>query len=121
MIRMALCVVVTSAATQMWAAGGATDFSGERGGAMVAVPVASVAADTSRVVDLDEVVVVAQPKENLRLRRQPLSSTVFTDKEMQRLGVHSLSRLRGVRENTPEQLDRAAALLREYFPTVVVN
>ena len=93
MIRMALCVVVTSAATQMWAAGGATDFSGERGGAMVAVPVASVAADTSRVVDLDEVVVVAQPKENLRLRRQPLSSTVFTDKEMQRLGVHSLSRL----------------------------
>ena len=29
--------------------------------------------------------------------------------------------LRDVRENTPEQLDRAAALLREYFRTVVVN
>lgn len=43
------------------------------------------------------------------------------------LGVHKYEamgldyRLRGVRENTPEQLDRAAALLREYFPTVVVN
>ena len=30
-------------------------------------------------------------------------------------------RLRDVRENTPEQLDRAAALLREYFPTVIIN
>ena len=50
-------------------------------------------ADTSRVVDLDEVVVVAQPKESLRLRRQPLGSTVFTDKEMRRLGIQSLSRL----------------------------
>ena len=43
------------------------------------------------------------------------------------LGVHKYEamgleyRLRGVRENTPEQLDRAAALLREDFPTVVVN
>ena len=38
--------------------------------------------------------------------------------------VHALGleyKLRDVRENTPEQLDRAAALLREYFPTVVVN
>lgn len=51
------------------------------------------AADTSRVVDLDEVVVVAQPKESLRLRRQPLGSTVFTDKEMSRLGIQSLSKL----------------------------
>ena len=42
-------------------------------------------------------------------------------------GVHKYEamgleyRLRDVRENTPEELDRAAALLREYFPTVVVN
>jgi hypothetical protein len=26
-----------------------------------------------------------------------------------------------VKENTPEQIDRAAELLREYFPVVVVN
>jgi hypothetical protein len=35
--------------------------------------------DTSRVFDLDEVVVVAQPKENYKLRRQSLSSSVFTN------------------------------------------
>ena len=32
--------------------------------------------DTSKVVDLDEVVVVAQPKEQVRLRLQPVSSSV---------------------------------------------
>ena len=43
------------------------------------------------------------------------------------LGVHKYEamgleyKLRDVRENTPEQLDRAAALLREYFPTGVVS
>ena len=43
------------------------------------------------------------------------------------LGVHKYEamgleyKLRHVRENTPEELDRAAALLREYFPTVIVN
>lgn len=43
------------------------------------------------------------------------------------LGVHKYEalgaeyKLRGVAENTPEQLDRAAAIFREYFPTVVVN
>ena len=43
------------------------------------------------------------------------------------LGVHKYEamgkeyRLAGVQENTPEQSERAAALFREYFPTVVVN
>lgn len=43
------------------------------------------------------------------------------------LGVHKYEamgkeyKLPDVRENTPEQLDRAAALLREYFTNVVVN
>lgn len=85
--------MAASMAAQSWAAGVPAGAVGERGGALGAVSAAANAADTSRVVDLDEVVVVAQPKENLKLRRQPLSSTVFTDKEMQRLGVHSLSRL----------------------------
>ena len=31
-------------------------------------------ADSSRVYDIDEVVVVSQPKENFRLRQQPLST-----------------------------------------------
>ena len=50
-------------------------------------------ADTSRVVDLDEVVVVAQPKETASLRLQPLSSNVLTSLEMRRLNMRDLSQL----------------------------
>ncbi len=50
-------------------------------------------ADTSRVVDLDEVVVVAQPKEQFRLRQQPMSSTVFTGEEIKSMGAHELRHL----------------------------
>ena len=50
-------------------------------------------ADTSRVIDLDEVVVVAQPKEQFRLRQQPMSSTVFTDDEIKGLGAYDLRHL----------------------------
>ncbi len=53
----------------------------------------STPVDTSRVVDLDEVIIVAQPKEQVRLRQQPLSSNVFGAAEMQRLNVRDLSQL----------------------------
>ena len=49
--------------------------------------------DTSKVQNLDEVVVVAQPKETAMLRLQPMSSSVLTSYEMRRLQVHDLSRL----------------------------
>ena len=49
--------------------------------------------DTSRVVDLDEVVVVAQPKEQVRLRLQPLSSSVYGSEQLEQLNVHDLSQL----------------------------
>ena len=49
--------------------------------------------DTSKVVDLDEVVVVAQPKEQVRLRLQPLSSNVFGSEQLQQLNVRDLSQL----------------------------
>ena len=49
--------------------------------------------DTSKVVDLDEVVVVAQPKEQVRLRLQPVSSNVFGSDQMQQLNVRDLSQL----------------------------
>jgi outer membrane receptor protein involved in Fe transport len=51
--------------------------------------------DTSRVVDLDEVVVVSQPKDGRLLRRQPLSSTAFDGAELQRLNIRDLSDLSG--------------------------
>lgn len=50
-------------------------------------------ADSSRVYDIDEVVVVSQPKENFRLRQQPLSSTSFGSYQMQRLGSRDLREL----------------------------
>ena len=53
----------------------------------------SAVADTSKVVDLDEVVVVAQPKEGFLLRQQPLSSSVFGAKELQQMNVQSLGQL----------------------------
>ena len=49
--------------------------------------------DTSKVFDLDEIVVVSQPKDGRLLRHQPLSSTVMTQREMQLVGVSDLSRL----------------------------
>lgn len=53
------------------------------------------ATDTSRVFDLDEVVVISQPKELLRLRQQPLSSSVFTGNEIGALGASDLNDLAG--------------------------
>ncbi len=49
--------------------------------------------DTSQIVDLDEVVVVAQPKEQVRLRLQPVSSSVFDSEMMNRLQVRELNQL----------------------------
>lgn len=59
-----------------------TDFAGP-----------TIVNDTSRVVDLDEVVVISQPKETFRLRRQPMSSSVFTGEQMEKLNVGDLRQL----------------------------
>ena len=47
-------------------------------------------ADSSRVYDLDEVVVVSQNKEFMKLRQQPMSSTVLTGAELGSLGSRDL-------------------------------
>ena len=49
--------------------------------------------DSSKVIDLDEVVVVSQPKEQVRLRLQPVSSNVFGSEQLQQLHVRDLSQL----------------------------
>lgn len=46
--------------------------------------------DSSRVYDLDEIVVVAQNKEYQKLRQQPMSSNVLTNQEIGRLGLCDL-------------------------------
>ncbi len=46
--------------------------------------------DTARVVDLDEVIVVSQPKEQFRLRQQPVSSTLFGEDDILTLNSRDL-------------------------------
>lgn len=59
----------------------------------VADPIDVELNDSSRVYDLDAVVIVAEPKENVRLRQQPLSSSLFSQNEMLSLGVRDLREL----------------------------
>lgn len=49
--------------------------------------------DTSKVREIDEVVVISQPKEQFLLRRQPLSSNVYAAGQMTNLGVRDLREL----------------------------
>ena len=65
-------------------------------GALCLMPLMSQAievSDTSRVYDLDEVIVVAQAKESFGLRLQPLSSSVFTQNELNSYHIQGLSQL----------------------------
>lgn len=50
-------------------------------------------ADTSKVVDLDEVIVITQPKESFRLRWQPLSSSMYSASDLAVTGSHDLREL----------------------------
>lgn len=56
----------------------------------------STMADSSKVVDLDEVVIVSTPKEVFRLRQQPVSSSVFTANDLRRLGIRDINDLSAV-------------------------
>lgn len=62
---------------------------------MVSAEVTSpeMVADTSKVIDLDEVVVVSQPKESFRMRQQPLSGNMFSAGDLSALGVRDLREL----------------------------
>lgn len=61
-------------------------------GCGIALPISAESAlsDSSKVFDIDEVVVVSQPKEVLRLRQQALSSTSLNSPLMKKLGVSDL-------------------------------
>lgn len=49
--------------------------------------------DSLRPYDLDEVVVVSQPKDVFQLRLQPISSNMFSTEDMQELGARDLRQL----------------------------
>ena len=59
----------------------------------------SAPADTTRVIDIEEVVVIATPKENNRLRQQPLSATSFSHGDMRNNSVTSVKSLSGLIPN----------------------
>ena len=59
----------------------------------------AVPADTSRVIDIEEVVVVASPKENFKLREQPSSVTLFSRENMECLGIKSIKNLTSYARN----------------------
>ena len=56
-------------------------------------------ADTSRVVDVEEAVVVASPKENVRLRRQPVAVSLFGRADLQARGVADIKGLSSLAPN----------------------
>ena len=62
-------------------------------GSTLVNPTDEALTDSSKVIDLDEVTIVAQPKEQVRLRLQPVSSNVFGSEQFQQLNVHDLSQL----------------------------
>ena len=49
--------------------------------------------DTTKVIDIEEVVVIATPKENTRLRQQPVSSTSLSQEDMRNNAVTSVKSL----------------------------
>lgn len=86
------------ATLQVSAAGLPVNESGREGLSETAIAVSpdkSAISDTSRVFDLDEVVIVSQTKEVLRLRQQPLSSSILTGREINSLGIRDLCDLSG--------------------------
>lgn len=56
-------------------------------------------ADTLRVVDVEEVSVVATPKENKKLRQLPVASTLLNQQQMQAQGVNNVKGLTAVVPN----------------------
>lgn len=55
--------------------------------------------DSLKVVDIEEVVVIATPKENKKLRELPTASTLLSQKDMQANQVHSVKNLAGIVPN----------------------
>lgn len=59
----------------------------------------NVERDTLKVVDIEEVVVIATPKENRKLRELPVATTLLSQKDMQANQVQSVKNLTGIVPN----------------------
>ena len=56
-------------------------------------------ADTLKVVDVEEITVIAAPKENRKLREQPAAVTLLSQQDMQAAQVNSIKNLTGLVPN----------------------
>ena len=56
-------------------------------------------ADTLKVVDVEEITVIATPKENRKLREQPTAVTLLSQQDMQNAQVNSIKNLTSVVPN----------------------
>ena len=56
-------------------------------------------ADTLKVVDVEEITVIAAPKENRKLREQPAAVTLLSQQDMQNAQVNSIKNLTSVVPN----------------------
>ena len=54
------------------------------------VPPSDNAKDTLKVIDIEEVTVYASPKENRKLRQQPLSVSLFAKQDLQNNRIISM-------------------------------
>ncbi|MEG2573657.1 MAG: Plug domain-containing protein, partial [Bacteroides sp.] len=55
--------------------------------------------DTTRVVDIEEVLVIGSPKETTKLRQLPTSVSLLSQKEMQAQQINSLKNISGIVPN----------------------
>ena len=55
--------------------------------------------DSTRLIDIEELVIIATPKENNRLRQQPLSATSFSQDDMRNKGISSVKTMNGLVPN----------------------
>ena len=64
--------------------------------------------DTLKVVDVEEILVIAAPKENRKLREQPTAVTLLSQQDMQAAQVNSIKNLTGLVPNMfiPDYLRR---------------
>lgn len=61
--------------------------------------VTTTEADSSQVINLEEAIVVATPKQTTQLRKQPLSANIYSGKELEQLQVTSLKGLSALTPN----------------------
>ncbi len=73
-------------------------------------------ADTLKVVDVEEITVIAAPKENRKLREQPTAVTLLSQQDMQNAQVNSIKNLTSASAQHVYPRLRLATYFRSLYP-----